>query len=184
MKSNNPKPLPPQQYLRECLDYNPDTGKLTWKGRPPHHFATPYQHKLYNSRWPGCGALRNATGRGYIGGAIDGTRYLSHRIIWKLVHNEEPEIVDHINGDPHDNRLCNLRAADKILNMRNIRLRKTNTTGAHGVQSLKSGKWGAHIKTSDGYLWLGTFEAFDDAIAARRNAEAEHGYHHNHGRIA
>ncbi len=41
--------------------------------------------------------------------------------------------MDHINGNPSDNRWCNLRVADRKLNAHNTGLRCTNKTGKRGV---------------------------------------------------
>ena len=40
---------------------------------------------------------------------IDGKCVQSHRVIWCLVYNEVPSEIDHIDGDPFNNRLQNLR---------------------------------------------------------------------------
>ena len=56
-------------------------------------------------------------GTGYLGTLIlfEGKkrRVLMHRLVFLLVHKYLPETVDHINGDPADNRPENLRAANK-----------------------------------------------------------------------
>ena len=44
---------------------------------------------------------------------ILGIEYKLHRVIWKLVHKEEPpEMIDHINRCPRDNRIENLRTTN------------------------------------------------------------------------
>lgn|ERR1700727_2841417 len=39
-KNRERNELPPQDYLRECFEYDPETGILTWKRRPIEHFRT------------------------------------------------------------------------------------------------------------------------------------------------
>jgi len=41
--------------------------------------------------------------------------------------------IDHINHDPLDNRICNLRPCTSAQNKWNLRIRKSNTTGYKGV---------------------------------------------------
>lgn len=183
------RPLPPQGYLRECLDYNPATGKLSWKTRPVSHFCSGAQTALHNcNAWNGAYAGKEAfTARspnGYSTGGLDRVIYRAHRIIWKLVHGVEPEDIDHINGDRADNRLNNLRAVTRSENMRNARLRSNNKSGVVGVHfCLKRKKWIAQIK-GGAKQYLGAFTSKAGAIAARRRAEREYGYHSNHGRAA
>ena len=42
--------------------------------------------------------------------------YREHRLIWLMINNEWPELIDHINRNPLDNRLSNLRVVDKSIN--------------------------------------------------------------------
>ncbi|WP_371734360.1 HNH endonuclease signature motif containing protein [Aliiroseovarius sp. xm-a-151] len=47
-------------------------------------------------------------------------RFLVHRLIWLLVHHEEPpRVIDHINRIPFDNRPSNLRSVSHAENMAN-----------------------------------------------------------------
>lgn len=55
--------------------------------------------------------------------------------------------VDHINGDVHDNRRCNLRDGSKGVNGRNRKRNKTNTSGTTGVY---------YVERDDGWIarWI------------------------------
>ena len=71
---------------------------------------------------------------GYIQLSIDNKRYLAHRLIFLIAFGFYPEQVDHINGIKDDNRACNLRAADNVINARNQKMNSANKTGIAGVR--------------------------------------------------
>ena len=106
---------------------------------------------------------------------------MAHRVIWKMVHDEEPEEIDHIDGNPSNNRLDNLRAVDRITNLRNMRRSKANTSGVTGVH-FRRGYWIASIHDEGRQVELGYFTNKDEAIRARNIAERDLDYHPNHGR--
>lgn len=79
--------------------------------------------------------------------------------------------IDHINGNPRDNRLINLRVVTRTQNMRNTRINKNNTSGVKGVSWYTSrNKWCAAIEIGRRKIHLGLFESIDDAIKAREDA--------------
>lgn len=91
--------------------------------------------------------------------------------------------VDHVNGDGLDNRRCNLRVVTATENQRNKRRNRNNASGVSGVSyATRDRTWIAAIKVGGKGHILGHFKEFDDAVAARRAAEIEHGFHQNHGR--
>lgn len=176
--------------LSECLDYNPITGCFIWKTRPPSHFAaTPKRTAQYlSSHWNGrfagkvAGTKNKTNGYCYI--AVSGRMFVSHRIAWLLQKGEWPKAdIDHINGDRSDNRISNLRDVSRVVNSQNAGLRKSNTSGVCGVSWTKArNKWTAAITNNRRVKNLGFFDSFDEAVAARRKAEAALGFHQNHGK--
>lgn len=58
-----------------------------------------------------------------------------HRIIWTMMFGKIPDgnIVDHIDGDPFNNNISNLRSIPSEENTRNARKRTDNKTGITGV---------------------------------------------------
>ena len=70
--------------------------------------------------------------KGYKRVFVSGKMYLVHRIAWLLYYGEWPEIIDHKDGDPSNNRITNLRNCTHSENLRNTKPRK-NATGVKGV---------------------------------------------------
>lgn len=181
--------LPSQQFLLDCLNYDPMTGDLVWKLRNASTFVdTPNrsaerQAKNFNARFAGKPAFTSATKLGYLRGTLCSEFYYAHRIIWKMVHGTDPEHIDHINGDPSDNRLANLRSVLHADNTRNRCLSSNNTSGHHGVSFSKTHKlWQAVIEYQGERHHLGWFKDLPSAVAVRASAELQFGFHANHGR--
>lgn len=110
---------------------------------------------------------------GNSGYARDGKehKYL-HRMILDAPKGKE---VDHINRDTLDCRKSNMRICDRSKNTFNHPKRKCNTSGHVGVWFRKSDKkWAAEIMLNYKKKCLGSFEKIEDAIAARKAAEAEY----------
>lgn len=55
--------------------------------------------------------------KGYLSVSHNGKNLKAHRIAYALYYDKWPECeLDHINQDKKDNRICNLRNADRTLN--------------------------------------------------------------------
>jgi len=88
----------------------------------------------------------------------DGSVYLlyMHR---RIMEAPERMIVDHINGDPLDNRKENLRFCTHSENMRNRKLNNNNTSGYKGVALDKqTKKFRARIRVNRVLKELGSFQ--------------------------
>jgi len=175
---NSAIPLPSQQYLRECFDYDEQSGVLTWKERPRHHFNRDQDHKWWNGRY--AGKTAGGVSGGYANVEIERTNYKVHRIAYKWATGLEPVMLDHIDGVRDNNALSNLRPATNTINQRNVVMRKNNTSGITGV-SRQNGRWIANITVDRKQKYLGYYDKLDDAIAARRDAEAKYGFDPYHG---
>lgn len=173
--------LPPADYLKECLSYSEKTGALFWRARPPSHFKHCKRDKHWEARRRNARCAGNTFGsvgaKGYVRGSIDGVQAYAHRVIWKMVHDDEPENIDHLNGDAGDNRLENLRACTHSENQRNQKLSTNNTSGVQGVfYHRQSGGWFSRITAKDGQALSKYSKSKSTVIAWRRRMERTHGY--------
>ena len=176
--------------LRRLLRYEPETGRLYWLPRTPDLFKTTTkrtaQHSCnaWNSR---CANKQAFTRRGAaLQGTLLGKTCLAHRVAWALHCGAWPENeIDHINGNRHKNNIQNMRDVTHKVNSRNLAVPATNTSGIMGVSWHKQRKrWRADIKADKYHRHLGYFEKVEDAVAARKAAERDLGFHRNHGRAA
>lgn len=166
MKSE-PQEITPAS-LSAALDYDPMTGVLTWKHRADREVS-------WNTRRAGQPA-GSVLPVGYVYVMLEGKPRLAHRLIWLMTYGEMPSgQIDHINRDRTDNRLANLRLVSQSQNSMNGSKRGNNTSGVIGVSFDRSkAHWRADITVNGQQHYLGRFASKDDAIAARRAAEAEH----------
>jgi len=175
----------PVSTLRVLLSYNPVTGVLTWLPREQDLFKPGPRQKwacdLWNSRFAYqiAGHLNKD---GYLEIGIFGKAYAAHRVAWALHYGVWPTgEIDHENGIGSANQISNIRDAAHRANMQNQKMRVDNTTGQMGVyRHAASGRWNVRV----GHRSFGYYDDLDDAIAARKQAEKEMGYHPNHGRPA
>jgi hypothetical protein len=184
-------PLITVDQLRDLISYDAVTGKLTWRARPLHYFSDDgrgaiWSSRKWNARYAGTPALASVEANGYGHGDILGLRYKAHRVAWALHYGAWPnQDIDHIDGDPQNNRIGNLRLVSDTENMRNQKLNAKNTSGHMGVYWHGSrSKWCAFIKINRRKKHLGLFPTKDGAISARKAAERQYGFHPNHGRKA
>lgn len=166
------------QVLRELLRYEPDTGKLYWRERDRRWFETDHHCNRWNSHFANKLAGGRPDSRGYVRIRVLTDRYKLHRVIWALCHGYWPrDQIDHIDQNPSNNRIENLREACNSDNARNRKLSTKNKSGCKGVNVYKpNGKWVAKLKHEGKLLHLGYFDKVEDAIKARKAAEKKYGY--------
>lgn len=111
----------------QYLAYEPDTGMIHWKGKPK---GRGYPFKIGDV----AGCVR-ADGRRVV--CFRGVLYLASRLAWLLHYGIEvgPDVeVEHKSGDPSDDRICNLRLANRQQNALNGRSHadsRSRFKGAH-----------------------------------------------------
>lgn len=100
--------------LIQALVYEPDTGRF-------YHRSSGKIAGTYN-------------GEGYRIVSIDGVRYQCARLAWMYVHGFFPQkLIDHVNRIRDDDRIVNLREADRAQNTRNSKVRIDCQSGAKNI---------------------------------------------------
>lgn len=150
-----------QDGLKELLHYDPVTGLFT---------RNPAYRKF--TTWEKVGSY-DAHGRLVI--KIMGKTYQSHRLAWLYMHGSFPKHhIDHINGNPKDNRIVNLREATDAQNIQNLRVaRSDNETGLLGV-SKDGNKFRSRIRINGKPVYLGSYSTADEAYQVYVQAKRLH----------
>lgn len=118
----------------------------------------------------------NDTGDGHLQFQIKGVNCYVHRVIFLMHHGYLPKQVDHKNNIVSDNRIENLREATHAENVRNCKIKCTNTSGVKGVfWSKRSGKWRVQICVNRKKKHLGYYD--DLELAELVAIEAREKYH-------
>ena len=150
---------PTPEYLKWLFHYNRKTGKLF------RRVTRSNQRKRIEVGCP--------NELGYLTVGVDGKYYLVHRIVWVMSYGYWPEpFIDHIDGDPGNNRLDNLREVSNRCNMQNQRMNSRNTSGFPGVSRYGS-RWGAQIRIQGKNLHLGYYSNRLEAALARLTVEVQ-----------
>lgn len=124
-------------------------------------------------------------GKGYLRIRLFGKSYGVHRIVYEMHYGPIPDgmEIDHIDHNPLNNKIENLRVVCRIGNMRNKSKPIHNRTGVIGVSLCsRTGKFFASIQVEGKTKYLGRYMSIEDAAEARKEAEIMYGFHDNHGR--
>jgi hypothetical protein len=155
--------------VEEAVTYNPETGVFVWS----YSFGRSKKGSI-------AGTKRKD---GYCAIRFNNKGYLLHRLAWKIVNKSNPTgVIDHINHNKSDNRICNLRDVSFIENRRNSLMYSTNKSGYSGVYWSKNDKkWriGYRIDKKVCYKF---FTHIEDAVLFKKSLEKDFGYHKNHGK--
>jgi len=132
--------------VRELFDYDSESGRLYRKGMPSIERKS------------------KSAGRYMI--VIDSVAHQEHRVVWLWHHGEWPRhCVDHIDRNPLNNRIDNLRDVTRSENKQNQLVTKRNKVGLKGVWKAGdgSGSWIAGITHKGKNFYLGRFKSPKEA---------------------
>jgi hypothetical protein len=124
-----------QQELKESLELNTISWEFTWK--KPNLKSTKKIGDI-------AGYFRN-DGYGII--CLNRVDHYIHKLVYLWCLGIYPDYVDHLDGNPRNNNIDNLREASHKQNMHNQKLSKANSTGVKGVVWSNWGK--RYIATID-----------------------------------
>lgn len=140
---------PPQKVLLNVFEYK--NGNLYWKIS---------KKGIKKDKFAG-----NKDCNGYIRVAYEGRKYLVHRLIYVMHYGFVPKIIDHIDGNPTNNNINNLRPATHEQNLQNQRTQKNSSSGVKGVNWNKNiNKWLVRLCVNKKRIFCGYFDKFDDAV--------------------
>lgn len=149
-----------QEYLKDILLYEPDTGFFRWK-------------KARSSQSKVGGIAGWNDGQGYLRIRLEKKDYKVHRLAWFYMTGQWPKNqIDHKDGVRSNNAWNNLREATHKQNMENFPVKINNKSGFLGVFLFKnSKKWGAQVTHNRKKFHLGSFltaEEASDAVTKKR----------------
>jgi len=116
-------------------------------------------------------AAGTKTSNGYIKIDINKKSYLAHRIVYLLHHKILPEFIDHIDGNPLNNKIENLRSCSKSQNNMNSKKRKSNISGHRNVSYRpKFKQWAVELQANKVRYHFGFYKDFDVACSVADEA--------------
>ena len=178
------------QNIIEAISYEPFSGTFTWRvDRPESHYKRHGYYLRYMRDKAGKAVKFSSDSCGYHQAGICGKTYQAQVIAIVAMTGGFPEKglqVDHIDGDPTNNKYNNLRVVTASQNKRNSRKYKNNSSGLTGVcWNSSQSMWYAQVHFDGKRQHLGYFESLLDAAVARiswmNQNGAQHHYTQRHG---
>ena len=137
------------ELLKELFDYS--EGNLIWR--------------VNKGRSKKGSIAGSKDSKGYLQVKLNQKPYRLHRLIWLWHEKELPEQIDHIDRNPLNNKIENLREATVLENSWNHKKRKRRIDLPMGVRNMANGKFQARISYKGKQLHLGVFETPSEAKA-------------------
>jgi len=155
-----------QEQLKEWFNYHSD-GYLVWavsRGKAKAGKKAGMIHK-----------------NGYLRTGINGKVYSNHRLIYIWHYGKTSKFIDHIDGNPLNNKIDNLREANAIENQQNAKLSVKNTSGYKNVTLCpQTKKWAVKLRVDGKIKTVGRYN--DIELANLVAIEARDKYHGKYAR--
>jgi hypothetical protein len=156
-----------QAQLKKLVSYDSETGLFVWLPMDRSEFRTDSAWRGRNTRCAGLPAGSRRTDD-YVRIQLCGQQYMAHRLAWLYVYGSWPvNFIDHIDGNPNNNRISNLRDVTTIVNGQNQRRAQAHnkTTGLLGA---------TYDKVARKYKAIITFEGKTKFIGHYKTAMEAH----------
>lgn len=163
-----------KEFLEECFEADFEKGVISWKNRPRSHFPTDRSYKSWNTSYATtiAGSVSYKTKDYFFRRVTISKMYFPvHHIVWTMFYGEmidtEMWEIDHIDRNPLNNAISNLRKVDRLQNSWNTMSRKTEESGSKfkGV---------AFDKTRN--KWLLQFKVGSTKVSGRFERECDAGF--------
>lgn len=155
-----------QESVKHLFHYDDVLGILLWKN--------PCKRKPQLTGLP-AGTVCSA---GIVRIKLNRKVHKAHRLIWLYNYGKFPDkFIDHVDGNPSNNKLVNLRECSPEQNMHNLKLSARNTTGYKGV-CLVNGKYRAMATLGGIKHFLGLYDTPEEASGVYNKFCVE-----NHGKF-
>ncbi len=140
------------EYLKRIVNYNRETGDFSWKSS-----------KAGRNKIPGW-----SDKDGYLHIRIDYKLWRAHRLAWLYEYGDMPNgKIDHIDRDPGNNSISNLRVVNASQNAVNCKIRSDNKSGYKGVSKRKGlNRWVARTYYNGVDIHIGYFDTPEEASEA------------------
>ena len=149
-----------QEFLSELFEYKDN--QLYWK-------VDRIANRL-KGKPAGC-----LDGRGYLQTKIKNVLYKNHRLIFMMQHGYVPGIIDHVDGNPLNNKIANLRPATISQNAMNAKVYCTNKSGVQNVSwHKKAKKWEVKLQIKGKRIHFGAFDDIELAVAVAKAIRNKH----------
>lgn len=166
-----------EHFTPELLNsiFRLEDGRIIWRARSreTHPGWTDRRIASWNASFANRETRLRANPEGYLSVMLRRHRIAAHRLAWVLTHGSWPSgVIDRINRDPADNRICNLRDVtqrENSLNRAVVAQRNEARSSLIGVHRARD-RWIARLRVGGTRITLGVFGTPQEAVAARIGA--------------